>query len=79
MTSARIIKDTIAPLTSENRRNAFIVNDSVYERNRSKKVELLAKVYDHAHGCYLKGLPDADSGLARRRDLYAGQFLFALQ
>ncbi len=55
MTSALIIKDTIAPLTSESRRNAFIVDDSVYERNRSKKVELLAKVYDHAHGCYLKG------------------------
>ncbi len=55
MTSARIIKDTIAPLTSEGRRNAFIVDDSVFERNRSKKVELLTKVYDHAHGCYLKG------------------------
>ncbi len=55
MTSARIIKDTIASLTSESRRNVFIVYDPVYERNRSKNVELLAKAYDHPHGCYLKG------------------------
>ncbi len=53
--SARIIKDTIAPLTSENRRNAFIVDDSVFERDRSTKVELLARVYDHARKRYLKG------------------------
>ena len=53
--SSRIIRDTIAPLTSENRRNAFIVDDSVFERDRSTKVELLAKVYDHARNRYLKG------------------------
>ena len=53
--ASRIICDTIAPLTSENRRNAFVVDDSIYERQGSKKVELLAKVYDHANHRYTRG------------------------
>lgn len=46
--SARIIKEDIVPLNSENRVNVLIIDDSLFERNRSKKVELLAKIYDHA-------------------------------
>lgn len=46
--SARIIKETIVPLNSENRVNVLIIDDSLFERNRSKKGELLAKIYDHA-------------------------------
>ena len=42
-----VIKD-ITPLTDNNRLNALIIDDSVYERSRSKKVELLANVHDHA-------------------------------
>lgn len=53
--SARIISDTIEPLTSESRRNAFIVDDSLFERRGSKKVELLAKVFDHARHRYTRG------------------------
>ena len=53
--ASRIISDTIKPLTSENRRNAFIVDDSIYERKGSKKAELLAKVYDHASHRYTRG------------------------
>ena len=53
--SSRIICDTIEPLTSENRRNAFIVDDSLFERKGSKKVELLAKVFDHAGHRYTRG------------------------
>ena len=34
---------------------SLIVDDSVLGRNRSKSVELLSKVFDHAHGNYLKG------------------------
>jgi len=34
-------------LTSETRLTAIVVDDSPYSRNRSKKVELLSKVYDH--------------------------------
>ena len=53
--SARIIGDTLEPLTSEKRKNAFIIDDSIFERNGSKKVELLAKVYDHAKHRYCRG------------------------
>lgn len=50
-----IIRETIGPLTSANRTNVLIIDDSFYSRARSKKVELLAKVYDHAHGVYAFG------------------------
>ncbi len=35
-------------LTGDDRKNALIVDDSLFERPRSKKVELLARVHDHA-------------------------------
>lgn len=47
--------EDIAPLTSEARRNVLIIDDSLFSRNRSKKVELLARVYDHVSGTYVKG------------------------
>lgn len=53
--SSRIIKEAVVPLDSENRANVLIIDDSMYERNRSKKVELLAKVYDHAKHAYKFG------------------------
>ena len=53
--SSRIIKDAIVPLDSEDRANVLIIDDSMFERNRSKKVELLAKAYDHAKRCYKFG------------------------
>lgn len=43
-----IIKTAIAPLTCEDRTNVLILDDSLFERSRSKKAELLAKTYDHA-------------------------------
>ena len=46
--ASRIINNAILPLDSEDRVNVLIIDDSMFERNRSKKVELLAKVYDHA-------------------------------
>ena len=51
----KIIRETIAPLTSEERRNVFIIDDSLFSRNRSKTVELLARVFDHAHQKYVYG------------------------
>ncbi|MFX5302089.1 transposase, partial [Acinetobacter baumannii] len=42
-------------LTAVNRVTAFIFDDSMYERNRSKSVELLARFKDHATGAYYKG------------------------
>lgn len=53
--AGRIIKEAIRPLDSEKRVNVLIIDDSMYERNRSKKVELLTKVYDHAKHAYKFG------------------------
>ena len=37
------------------RKNVLILDDSVFSRPCSKKVELLAKVYDHANQAYTFG------------------------
>lgn len=49
------IVERLKPLTSENRVKTLIIDDSVFSRNRSKAVELLARIYDHVDHCYLKG------------------------
>ena len=53
--ASRIIRGAIAPLDSEKRTKVLIIDDSMFERNRSKKVELLAKAYDHAKHRYRFG------------------------
>ena len=53
--ASRIIRDAIVPLDSEDRANVLIIDDSMFERNRSKKVELPAKAYDHANHRYRFG------------------------
>lgn len=53
--ASRIIRKAIDPLDSEDRVDVLVVDDSLYQRNRSKKVELLSKVYDHAHKAYYWG------------------------
>lgn len=53
--AARIINNAIVPLDSEERVNALTIDDSMFEHCRSKKVELLAKVYDHARRAYKLG------------------------
>ena len=53
--AARIINETIKPLTDAGRRCAIIVDDSLFSRSRSKRVELLANVYDHVSHRYTKG------------------------
>ena len=42
-------------LTSEQRENVLIFDDSTYNRSRSKAVELLSWVFDHNSGTSLKG------------------------
>ena len=42
-----IITGNISGLTSPNRVNAIVVDDTLYSRSRSKRVELLANVHDH--------------------------------
>ena len=53
--SAKIATSTITKLTDENRVNVLIVDDTMFERNSSKKVELLSNVYDHAKKTYKYG------------------------
>ncbi len=54
MTAAKAIS-TVNSATSEDRANVLIIDDSFYDRNRSKKVELLARVFDHSMHKYVKG------------------------
>lgn len=42
-------------LTDEERETVLIIDDSPYDRSRSKVVELLSRVRDHSTGRYLKG------------------------
>lgn len=45
----------IKKLTSNNRVKVFIVDDSLFSRNRSKSVELLSRVFDHTEKRFYKG------------------------
>lgn len=45
----------LAPLTSEERTNVLIVDDTIYTRDRSKQSELLSRVYDHNEKKYHNG------------------------
>lgn len=47
--------DTIEPLTSEERVNSFVVDDSLFERTSCKKTELGSRVFDHVSMKYRKG------------------------
>jgi hypothetical protein len=42
-------------LTSQTREKVLIIDDSPYDRSRSKKVELLARVFDHAGKRFIRG------------------------
>jgi len=53
--AARIASEEIINLTSDERLNVLIVDDTMFERASSKKVELLSKVYDHAKHAYKSG------------------------
>lgn len=52
--SARVI-GFISPLTGPDRVKVLIIDDTVVPRNRSKKVELLAKIHDHTSMRFKKG------------------------
>ena len=52
---ATAIINVINSLTSEDRTSVLIVDDSLYDRGRSKKVELLSRVYDHTTKKFVKG------------------------
>jgi len=45
----------ITSLTDDDREKVLIIDESTYDRSRSKGVELLARVFDHCTKRYLKG------------------------
>ena len=53
--SAEIICRFMKPLTDEKRKDVFIVDDSLFDRSRSKKAEMLARVFDHCSMKYRSG------------------------
>lgn len=52
---SKVVADTIEPLTDKNRVNAFVVDDSLFERTSCKKTELGSRVFDHTTMRYTKG------------------------
>jgi len=50
-----VVIPEIDKLTSETHKTVSIIDDTPYWRNRSKKVELLSRCYDHAEKRYYKG------------------------
>lgn len=61
-------------LTSDQRHSVLIIDDSTYDRSRSKKVELLSRVFDHSNGPPFKRIPVVDAELVGRRELFASRF-----
>ncbi len=49
------VTDTFDQLTSNKRVRVFILDDSILSRPRTKKAELLAKVFDHTGNRFVKG------------------------
>ena len=53
--AGKIIHEKLEHLTDPDRVKVFIVDDTLYERKRSLKVELLSHVYDHCKGIFTRG------------------------
>lgn len=52
---SKAVIDTLEPLTDQGRVNAFVIDDSLFERTSCKKTELGSKVFDHVSMRYTKG------------------------
>ena len=53
--SERIINRTIRPLTSEERKDVFIFDDTLFQRTGGKKTEFCSRVFDHVTMRYRRG------------------------
>jgi hypothetical protein len=53
--ASKVIETRISPLTDSRRKRAFVVDDSLYERGRSKHVEMLSRVFDHTTCRFKRG------------------------
>ena len=52
---SKAVADSVEPLTGDDRVNAFVVDDSLFERTSCKKTELGSRVFDHVSMRYRKG------------------------
>ncbi len=57
------VANSLSLLTSSKREKVLILDDSTYDRSRSKVVELLARIFDHTSGTKLQGFQAADPGM----------------
>lgn len=55
LTISRAVIQWLTPLVDPARAPVLIIDDPLYDRHRSRKVELLAKVYDHVEHVYRWG------------------------
>jgi hypothetical protein len=53
--STRVIVQRLLPLTDGSTTKVLIADDTLFSRDRSKRVELLARVHDHNTGRYVRG------------------------
>jgi hypothetical protein len=53
--STRVIIQKLLPLTEDSTIKVLIADDTLYRRDRSKRVELLARVHDHNTNTYCRG------------------------
>lgn len=53
--SKSVVSDFMDPLTSEDRKDVFIIYDTLYEKSGFKKTDMVAKVFDHTNMKYRKG------------------------
>lgn len=53
--SQMVIKGFLEPLTDAMREKVLILDTTLYDRSRSRRVELLSRVYDHCSKTYRKG------------------------
>ena len=53
--SERIINRTIRPLTSQERKDVFIFDDTLFQRTGGKRTELCSRVFDHVTMRYRRG------------------------
>jgi hypothetical protein len=53
--AAAVVRGFFRPLTDEGREDVLILDDTPYDRSRSREVELLSRVRDHSSKRYLKG------------------------
>ena len=53
--SAAVINNFMRPLTSEDRKDVFIIDDTLFSRTGYRKTDMVAKIFDHTDMSYRKG------------------------